>query len=84
MIERSLSFLRLIGITPEDAEKALASRWDDFEDCLVARCAEKIGADYVVTRNVRDFADSTVEAVTPEELFSRLEEQGLVFEEIEW
>lgn len=84
MIERSLSFLRLIGITPEDAEKALASRWDDFEDCLVARCAEKIGADYVVTRNVRDFADSTVEAVTPEELFSRLEEQGLVFKEIEW
>lgn len=84
MIENNLSFLQLIGITPEDARKALSARWGDFEDCLVARCAEKIKADYIVTRNVKAFRDSTVEAVTPEELFQRLEEQGYVYEEIEW
>lgn len=84
MIENNLSFLRLVGITPEDARKALAARWSDFEDCLVARCAEKINADYIVTRNVRDFTASSVEAVTPEELFARLEEQGFVYEEIDW
>lgn len=84
MIENNLSFLRLVGITPEDARKALAARWSDFEDCLVARCAEKINADYIVTRNVKDFTASSVEAVTPEELFARLEEQGFVYEEIDW
>lgn len=84
MIENNLSFLRLVGITPEDARKALAARWSDFEDCLVARCAEKINADYIVTRNVKDFTASSVEAVTPEELFARLEAQGLVYEEIDW
>lgn len=84
MIENNLSFLRLVGITPEDARKALAARWGDFEDCLVARCAEKINADYIVTRNVKDFTASSVEAVTPEELFARLEEQGFVYEEIDW
>ncbi|WP_139652019.1 type II toxin-antitoxin system VapC family toxin [Raoultibacter phocaeensis] len=84
MIENNLSFLRLVGITPEDARKALAARWGDFEDCLVARCAEKIGADYIVTRNAKDFTASSVEAVTPEELFARLEAQGFVYEEIDW
>ena len=50
----------------------------------MARCAEKIGADYIVTRNVKDFAASKVEAVTPEELFARLEQQGFIYEEIDW
>ena len=84
LIENNLSFLQLIGISAEDAQKALAARWGDFEDCLVARCAEKIKADYIVTRNVKDFKASPVEAVTPEELFARLREQGLDYEEVEW
>lgn len=84
LIENNLSFLQLIGISAEDAQKAFAARWGDFEDCLVARCAEKIKADYIVTRNVKDFRSSSVEAVTPEELFDRLEKQGFVYEEVDW
>ena len=84
LIENNLSFLQLIGISAEDAQKALAARWGDFEDCLVARCAEKIKADYIVKRNVKDFRSSSVEAVTPEELFDRLEKQGFVYEEVDW
>lgn len=84
MIERNLSFLQLVGITPEDAREALKARWGDFEDCLVARCAEKIQADYLVTRNVKDFQASSVEVVTPEELFDRLESQGIVYEVVDW
>ena len=84
MLENNLSFLKLVSVTPEDAQVALRARWSDFEDCLVARCAEKIGADYIVTRNVKDFAASKVEAVAPEELFARLEERGLIYEEIDW
>ena len=84
LIENNLSFLQLIGISAEDAQKALAARWGDFEDCLVARCAEKIKAHYIVTRNVKDFRSSSVEAVTPEELFDRLEKQGFVYEEVDW
>ena len=84
VISNNLPFLQLIGISAEDAQKALAARWGDFEDCLVARCAEKIKADYIVTRNVKDFRSSSVEAVTPEELFDRLEKQGFVYEEVDW
>ena len=84
MIEEDLSFLKLVGVTPEDARSALVLRWADFEDCLVSQCAQKIRADYIVTRNVKDFRDSAVEAVTPEELFDRLRQEGLVYEEVEW
>ena len=39
----------------------------DFEDCLQDKCAKEVGADYIITCNVRDFADSEVPAITPEQ-----------------
>lgn len=84
MIENNLSFLQLVGVTPEDVQRALSSRWEDFEDCLVMRCAEKIRADYIITRNGKNFRNSSVEAITPEELFVRLERQGISYEEADW
>lgn len=43
------------------------SRNTGFEDCVVAKCAESCNADYIITRNVKDFAGSSVRAITPEE-----------------
>lgn len=43
----------------------------DFEDCVVAKCAESCKADYIITRNVKDFANSSVKAITPDD-FLRL------------
>lgn len=84
LIENNLSFLQLVGVSPEDVQRALSRRWGDFEDCLVTCCAEKIKADYIITRNVKDFRESSVEAITPQELFARLERKGFMYEEVEW
>ncbi|MCI2240804.1 type II toxin-antitoxin system VapC family toxin [Adlercreutzia faecimuris] len=84
MIEEDLSFLALVGVDPQDVHEALALRWGDFEDCLVAQCARKIGADYIITRNTRDFTRSSIKALTPEQLFEELAARGLVYEEIDW
>ena len=40
----------------------------DFEDTIQNACAEAAGADYIVTRNTKDYAKSSVKAVSPEEL----------------
>jgi len=48
--------------------------WSDFEDAVVAAAAESSGCEVIVTRNVRDFRDSPVPAVTPEEYLSDLGE----------
>lgn len=42
--------------------------FSDFEDCLQMECAKSYGADYIVTRNVADYATSEVKAVTPKDI----------------
>lgn len=49
--------------------------FSDFEDCLQMQCALSLRADYIVTRNVKDFAASEIPAVTPEDFLKLLEEQ---------
>ncbi|MDE7131003.1 MAG: PIN domain-containing protein [Lachnospiraceae bacterium] len=40
--------------------------FSDFEDCLQEECAVAIAADYIVTRNTKDFASSRVPAILPD------------------
>jgi predicted nucleic acid-binding protein len=57
-------------IHPSDKPNFLRARqlpMKDFEDALVASVAELTGCDYIVTRNVADFAGSPVAVVTPAE-----------------
>lgn len=46
--------------------------WDDFEDAVVAAAAERRGCRTIVTRNIKDFTDSPVPALTPEEFLLTL------------
>ena len=46
--------------------------WDDYEDAVQSVTAERIHADYIITRNVRDFVKSDVMAFTPSELLARI------------
>lgn len=62
--------LKVTGASHERVCDALENdAFPDFEDCLQDECAQEISADYIVTRNIRDFQCSKVKAVTPQELF---------------
>lgn len=37
----------------------------DFEDCLQDKCAKEAGADFIITVNEKDFANSEIEAINP-------------------
>lgn len=52
--------------------KAVEMNWKDFEDAVQSAAAEQIHADYIITRNVRDFTRSKVVAFTPTELLMRI------------
>ena len=41
--------------------------FDDLEDCIQAECAKTIQADYIITRNVKDFVHSSVLPILPRE-----------------
>ena len=59
-------------LTVSDIAKAAELQWGDFEDALQAATAERIHADNIITRNVKDFKQSTIVAFTPAEFLARL------------
>lgn len=52
--------------------RARALDFEDFEDAVVASAAEQARCHRIVTRNVDDFRNSPVAAVTPQELEAEL------------
>lgn len=63
---------RIADLTQADVMKAAEMQWNDFEDAVQAITAKRIGADAIVTRNIRDFKQSPVAAFTPKECLERL------------
>ena len=55
-----------------DLTHAADLNWNDFKDAVQSVTAERIHADYIITRNVRDFSKSRVMAFTPPELLARI------------
>ena len=47
-------------------------RFADYEDAVQCACASRIHANYIVTRNIRDFTGSKVTEIKPSELLERL------------
>lgn len=66
----------IFKISDLNAKKVLAAleneKFVDFEDCLQEECAVESMADYIVTRNPADFANSRVKVILPEEFLKKL------------
>ena len=63
----------VIGIDSDKLESALQdSSFEDFEDCLQVQCANDFLADFIVTRNVQDFINSTIPALEPTGVIAKL------------
>lgn len=75
-IEQVFRALTLIfeftDLSASDLSRAAELKWNDFEDAVQSITAERIHADYIITRNVKDFVKSKVTAFTPSELLARL------------
>lgn len=58
-------------LNKSDLLRAAEMYWADFEDALQSVTAERIHARYILTRNIRDFRQSKVMALTPAEFLAR-------------
>jgi len=56
----------------DDLRKAAKMNFKDYEDAVQSCCAVRIKADYIITRNVKDFIESKVTAIEPYELLERI------------
>ena len=68
MLRNLCTVLSVAGLNQGDVLSALdREEFSDFEDCLLAVCAESAGCEVIVTRNAKDFGNSAIPAMTPEE-----------------
>jgi len=59
--------VKIEGIDSYKIFSAIDNRdFSDLEDCIQEECAVAISADYIVTRNIKDFTASRVPAIMPD------------------
>lgn len=56
----------------DDLRKAADMKFKDYEDAVQSCCAARVKADYIITRNIRDFTESKVAAIMPAEFLERI------------
>ena len=71
LVQKLLTSVTLIDVLAKDVTDAFDLPMEDFEDALLARCAKRIKAEYIVTRNLADFADSPVCAIEPDDFLDK-------------
>ena len=67
-----LNGINLCDSTVMDVNAAYLSKIKDFEDALLDETSSRINADYIITRNIKDFANSKVKAILPEDFLKLL------------
>lgn len=61
------SFIKVLNVSSSDIINAFSFDTKDYEDAVVMQCAKRIKADYIVTRNARDFKGSKVKIIGADE-----------------
>jgi len=64
--------VKVIDVTAGDVKNALASKMSDYEDALLAYGARRQKADYIITRNEKDFVNSPVPALAPKTFLDKI------------
>ena len=63
---------KITDLKADDLKKAADMNFKDYEDALQSVCAVRLKANYIITRNIKDFTYSKVMAIKPSELLERL------------
>jgi predicted nucleic acid-binding protein len=67
IIDQIFIVFNIIDLKAEDLKEAAAMKPSDYEDALQMICASRIKADFIITRNIKDFMESKITAIKPSE-----------------
>lgn len=80
---KAFEVVRPVALSADDTIRAARLQWDDYEDCLVALCAERVRADYLITRDPKGFERSSVPVMSPQDWLAMMhDEKGLAYEAV--
>ena len=67
LLAKLFETFRIAAVSEVSIHEALDLKWDDFEDCVQYTSGKSINADYIITRNTKDFVKSQITAMSPKE-----------------
>jgi predicted nucleic acid-binding protein len=73
-VQTLLVIVKVEDVLKSDISAAFSSDMKDFEDAVQVSCANRINADYIVTRNVKDFVNSAIPAISPVDMLKLLDD----------
>lgn len=65
VMEKLYSLVGILTVSAAECIDALASSVSDYEDAVVERVSVKANMDYIITRNVKDYQQGMVKAISP-------------------
>ena len=67
MLIRLFDIFEVESLTKDKLFSALNNNlFEDFEDCLQVECAKGYYADYIISRNIKDFVNSSIPCMEPQ------------------
>ncbi len=72
ILEKLTLIFDIVDLKADDLKKATMLDFKDYEDAIQSAQAARIKANYIITRNLKDFGNSKVTAIKPSELIERL------------
>jgi len=72
LLENLLNTTSIAAVTETSINEALSLKWDDFEDAVQYVTGQSISADYIITRNEKDFVGSKIKVLSPEDFLNQI------------
>jgi len=72
-ISNLIEIIDVIGVDRQVIIESLLSKITDFEDAVQSVSSLLNNIDYIITRNQKDFSESSVKAITPKEFLDLVE-----------
>lgn len=70
----------VMDASESDVLRAFECDMPDFEDAIIAQAAARNGIDFIITGNTKDFANSPVRALSPEQFIELFKPHDYIYE----
>ena len=67
ILDKLFLIFKIDDLKAEDLKSASELHFSDYEDALQTVCAKRNRSSYIVSRNTKDFSQSSIQAITPAE-----------------
>lgn len=72
ILEQLSLIFEIVDLKADDLKRASALEFNDYEDAIQSVQANRVKANYIITRNIKDYNKSKVTAIKPSEFLERI------------